>query len=288
MKIICSGNMPFAKEAFSTIGEAVVIPDQTISTDTVRDADILAIRSTVRVNSKLLEGSNVKFVGTATIGFDHIDTAYLGSRNIRWCAAPGCNANSVSEYVVSALLCLSQRHGFHIAGKTMGIIGVGHVGSLVAMKAKALGMNVIYNDPPRERVEGNDEVQFVPLDKLLRKADIVSLHVPLTREGPDATLHMANKDFFASMKHGSLFINCARGPAVETAALLDAMSRNVVARSVIDTWDPEPAYPQELMTRVNIATPHIAGHSFEGKVMGTLMVYREACRHMGIEPTWNP
>lgn len=280
--------MPFAKEAFSTIGETTVVPDQDICADTVRNADILAIRSTVRVNSKLLEGSSVKFVGTATIGFDHIDTAFLASRNIRWCAAPGCNANSVSEYVTSALLCLSQRHGIRLARKTMGIIGVGNVGSLVAMKARALGMEVLHCDPPRERAEGNGEIQFVTLEKLVRKADIVTLHVPLTREGPDATIHMADRDFFHTMKRGAIFINAARGPATETEALMDAMNEGIVSHAVIDTWEPEPAYPQELMTRVDLATPHIAGHSFEGKVMGTLMVYKEACSFLGVEPTWNP
>lgn len=280
--------MPFAKEAFSTIGDAVVIPDSTINAGTVKDADILAIRSTVKADSGLLEGSRVKFVGTATIGFDHIDTAYLESRGIKWCAAPGCNANSVSEYLVSALLCLSQRHGFRLGRKTMGIIGIGHVGSLVAAKAKALGMQVMLNDPPRERAEGNGEVQFTPLDKLLKKADIITMHVPLTRGGPDATFQMANRDFFGSVKPGVLFINCARGKVVEPDALLNAIDESVVAHAVIDTWDPEPEYPQQLMERVDLATPHIAGHSFEGKVMGTLMVYQEACRFLGVEPTWNP
>lgn len=288
MKILCSGNMPFAKEAFSTIGETIVVPDRTICADAVRDADILAIRSTTRVDRDLIEGSGVKFVGTATIGFDHIDTAYLESKNIHWCAAPGCNANSVSEYVVSALLCLARRHGFRLARKTMGIVGVGHVGSLVAAKARALGMEVMLNDPPRERTEGNGAVRFVPLEKLLRKADVVSMHVPLTREGPDTTFHMAERAFFERMKPGVLFINSARGPVVETRALLDAVDENIVAHAVIDTWDPEPACPPELVERVDLATPHIAGHSFEGKVMGTLMVYREACRFLGVEPKWNP
>ena len=288
MKIVCSGNMPFAKEAFSTIGDAVVIPDHTICAATVRDADILAIRSTVRVNQELLDGSSIKFVGTATIGFDHINTACLDSRNIRWCAAPGCNANSVSEYVVSALLCLARRHNFRLARKTMGIIGVGHVGSLVAAKAKALGMEVMLNDPPRERAEGNGKVQFTPLNKLLRKADIVSIHVPLVREGQDATFRLADGKFFGRMKRGALLINSSRGSVVGPDDLLDAIDESIVAHAVIDTWYPEPAYPADLAQRVDLSTPHIAGHSFEGKVAGTLMVYREACRFLGVEPTWSP
>ncbi|MEI6971743.1 MAG: 4-phosphoerythronate dehydrogenase [bacterium] len=288
MKIICSGNMPFAREAFSTIGETVVVPDRLICAGAVRDADVLAIRSTVKANEDLLDGSRVKFVGTATIGFDHIDTGYLAARGIQWCTAPGCNANSVSEYIVSALLCLARRYDFRLARRTIGIIGVGHVGGLVAAKARALGMQVLLNDPPRERAEGNSVEQFTPLDKLLKKADVVSLHVPLTHDGVDSTFQMANRKFFRSVKKGALFINCARGPVAEMDVLLDAIDESVVAHAVIDTWDPEPAYPQELLERVDLATPHIAGHSFEGKVMGTLMVYREVCRFLGVAPVWTP
>lgn len=288
MKIVCSGNMPFALEAFRTVGETTVVTGRAINADDLLDADILAIRSTTLVNRELIEGSPVRFVGTATIGFDHIDTAYLKKKNIRWCAAAGCNANSVSEYIVSALLCLASRHGIQLSRKTIGIIGVGHVGSLVAEKARALGMTVMLNDPPRERSEGTRLIPFVPLDKLLRKADVITMHVPLVGEAQEATYHMANRKFFGRMKPGALFINSARGQVVDVDALLDAIDESVVAHAVIDTWDPEPAFPQKLVERVDLATPHIAGHSFEGKVTGTLMVYREVCRFLGLQPTWSP
>jgi len=288
MKIVCSGNMPFALEAFSTIGKTTVVSTRAINADDLRDADILAIRSTTLVNSELIEGSRVRFVGTATIGFDHIDTSYLNKRKIPWCSAAGCNANSVAEYVVSALLCLARRHGFQLSRKIIGIIGVGHVGVLVAEKVRALGMTVMLNDPPRQRAEGTIPIPFVSLDTLLRKADVITMHVPLGGEAPEATYHMANRKFFGNMKPGALFINSARGRVVDVDALLEAIDQSIVAHAVIDTWDPEPAYPQKLLERVDLATPHIAGHSFEGKVTGTLLVYREACRFLGLQPTWTP
>ena len=283
MKIICSTNMPFASEAFSTIGDTQILQERTISAADVKDADILAIRSTTKVNGDLLEGSRVKFVGTATIGINHLDTDYLDEKGITWCAAPGCNANSVSEYVTSALLSLAERHDLTIAGKTIGVIGVGNVGSRVVAKAKALGMTVLASDPPRERAEGGS---FVPLDLLLEQADIVTMHVPLTRDGSDATHHMADAGFFARMKNGCIFLNSSRGAVVDTDALLAALDSGAVSHAVIDTWEGEPGFRDDLLERIDLGTPHIAGHSFEGKVMGTVMVYREACRHLGIEPEW--
>jgi len=287
MKIVCSGNMPFAKEAFSTLGEAVVLKERSISPADVRDADILAIRSTTKVNRNLIEGSRVRFIGTATIGFDHIDTSYLATRNITWCAAAGCNANSVAEYVVSALLHLARHQGLTLAHQTIGIIGVGNVGRRVAEKAAALGMRILLNDPPRERTEGNKS-DFVSLSKLLKKSNIVTMHVPLTSYGADSTIHLANREFFSCMKPGSIFINSARGPVVQNEALFEAMDNGTVSHAVIDTWDPEPDYPSDLLNRVDLGTPHIAGYSFEGKVMGTAMVYQAVCRFLGMEPLWNP
>lgn len=286
MKTICATNMPFVLEAFRTLGDAAVIEGRSISPADVRDADLLAIRSTTRVDRDLLEGSRVRFVGTATIGIDHMDTTYLDRAGIRWCFAPGCNANSVAEYVVAALLCLAARGGFTLAGKTLGVIGVGNVGRRVAKAAEALGIAVLQNDPPRERAEGGKA--FVSLDHLLEKSDIVTLHVPLTRTGPDATFHMADDRFFKRIKPGAIFLNCARGGTTEAAALLAAKDRGAVRYTVIDTWEGEPDYRPDLLAQCDIGTPHIAGHSFEGKVMGTVMVYREACRFLGVEPSWSP
>jgi erythronate-4-phosphate dehydrogenase len=297
MRIVCATNMPFAVEAFSTLGEVEVIEGRDIGAAQVRDARILALRSTTRVDRALLEGSGVGFVGTATIGTDHMDLAYLDQAGIRWCFAPGCNANSVSEYITAALLCLGRRHGITLEGLTMGVIGVGNVGSRVVRKARALGMRVLMNDPPRERgivppVGAGDADDFEPgpfvsLDRILAESDIVTVHTPLTREGADRTFHLADRTFFGRVRKGCIFIDAARGAIVDTGALLEALESGQVSHAVLDTWEGEPRYRTDILTRVDLGTPHIAGHSFEGKAMGTVMVYREACRFLGVPPTWS-
>ena len=294
MKIICATNMPFAAEAFGTLGETLILEGRDIVAGNVRDADLLALRSTTKVNRGLLEGSRVRFVGTATIGTDHLDISYLEEVGIRWCYAPGCNANSVSEYVTSALLRTGRKHGIRLAGKTMGIIGVGNVGSRVAVKARALGMRVLLNDPPREREvlagravrAGLEPGPFASLDRILDEADIVTLHVPLTKEGEDRTLHMVDEAFLGRLRKGCLFLNAARGAVVKSDALAAMVRSGKLGPVVMDTWEGEPAVRPELVPLAEIATPHIAGHSFEGKVMGTVMVYREACRFLGVQPCW--
>ena len=292
MKIVCATNMPFAQEAFQTLGDVRVMEGRDISASDVRDVRILALRSTTQVNRALLEGSQVGFVGTATIGTDHMDLAYLDTAGIRWCFAPGCNANSVSEYVTAALLCLGQRHGITLEGLTMGVIGVGNVGSRVVRKARALGMRVVMTDPPRERGEGAQGAGFEPgpfvsLEQVLAEADVITVHVPLTKEGRDKTYHLADESFFSKVKKGCLFLNAARGAVVETQALLKALDTGRVGHVVLDTWEGEPRYRTDMLARVEIGTPHIAGHSFEGKAMGTVMVYREVCRFLGVEPVWS-
>lgn len=291
--------MAYPREAFGTLGETSVIEGRSIRAGDVRDADILAIRSTTKVGRDLLEGSSIKFVGTATTGMDHLDTVYLDSAGIRWCYSPGCNANSVAEYIIAALLCLANRHGFMLAGKTIGVIGVGNVGGLVCTKAESLGMRILRNDPPIQRSEAGGQKSdkkgegpapghFISLDRLLAEADIVTMHVPLTREGPDKTFHMANEAFFTVLKQGCIFLNSARGAVVDTNALLTALHKGIVSHAVIDTWEGEPAYRRDLLDRIDLGTPHIAGYSFDGKVMGTVMVYKEACRFRGMEPSWVP
>lgn len=290
MKTICCANMPFAKEAFGLLGDTVVKDGRHIVRDDLSDVEIMAIRSTLKVNRSLLEGSPVRFVGTATIGTDHIDIPWLESAGIRWCFAPGCNANSVSEYVTVALLLLASRHGFNLKNLSMGIIGVGNVGSLVAEKAEVLGMRVLLNDPPREKADKqrkNNSIHWASLDEVLSESDIISLHVPLTKEGPHATFHMANDAFFKKTKKGVIFFNTCRGAVVDTDALIRAISTRSVSHSVIDTWEGEPDFRKDLLDIVDIGTPHIAGHSFEGKVVGTYMVYTEACKFLGVTPEWH-
>ncbi len=298
MKIVACKNMPFVAEAFGTLGDVTLLDGRAITADDVHDADLLVTRSTTRITPALLEGSRVRFYGTATIGTDHIDIPYLEQRGIAWCSAAGCNANSVSEYVTAALLCIGQRHAIPLSGKTMGIVGVGNVGTRVVEKAASLGMTVLPNDPPRERAGepapevGGRETDvrrgWVSLPDLLREADIVTLHTPLTDQGEDATFHLADDDFFAQLKPGCILINAARGPIVDSDALLRAMDAGIVAHAIIDTWEGEPDFRTDLLCQAAIASPHIAGYSYEGKYMGTVMVYRGACRFLGAAPTWTP
>lgn len=298
MKIVCSTNMPYAEEAFSTLGDTVLKDGRSITAKDVRDADLLIIRSTTKVDADLLKNSSVRFIGTGTIGIDHMDIPLLEKNGITWCGSPGCNANSVAEYIVSSLLALDNRHELTLAGETIGIIGVGNVGSLVAQKAKALGMNVLLNDPPRqrsagERAQGTEDAgrkieAFVELDELLHDSHFVTMHVPLTDNGDFPTRQMANDEFFHKMRPGTIFINSARGAVMNTDALLAAMDEGLVSHAIIDTWENEPKIRKDLLDHVDIGTPHIAGYSFDGKVMGTLMVYKEACRFLGQKPTWSP
>lgn len=277
--------MPFAAEAFGTLGDVTLLEGRAITPNDVRDAALLVTRSTTPITPELLNGSRVRFYGTATIGTDHMDIPYLEEHGIHWCSAAGCNANSVSEYLTAALLCVAQTHGITLAGKTMGVIGVGNVGTRVVQKATALGMTVLPNDPPRKREEG---MVSTPLPDLLANSDIVTLHTPLTHTGQDATYHLANDSFFAQLKPGCIFVNAARGPIVDTDALLRAMNSGIVAHAIIDTWEGEPDFRADLMERAAIVSPHIAGYSYEGKYMGTVMVYREACRFLDVPPTWTP
>ena len=294
MKIVCAANMPFVREAFQTLGDVSTYDGRAITAGHVRDAELLALRSTTPVNKALLDGSPVRFVGTATIGIDHMDVDYLEQAGIHWCHAPGCNANSVAEFITAALLCLSVRHDVPLAGRRLGVVGIGNVGSLVVQRGRTLGMEVLQNDPPRARGEGlgrrdadGNQVPFLPLAAVLAAADVISLHVPLTMAGRDKTFHLADADLFRAMQPGAILLNAARGAIVETAALVQAIERGAVGHAVIDTWEGEPGYTPALLEKTALATPHIAGYSFEGKVMGTVMVYREACRFLGVEPAWS-
>lgn len=284
MKIVFDKNMPYAAEAFATLGDALPKNGRDIAPADVRDAELLFTRSTTMVNAALLDGSAVRFCGSGVIGTDHIDIPYLNSRGIVWRNAPGCNAESVGDYITAALLWLGGKHGFRLEGKTIGVIGVGNVGRCVCRRAKALGMRVLANDPPRQRDPADAEAQgFVPLERLLAESDIVTCHVPLTREGPDATWHLLDAARLAALRPGAVVINAARGPVTDTAALLRALDKNV-RHVVIDCWEGEPGYRPELLRRAELATPHIAGHSYEGKVNGTAMVYRGACAFLGRTP----
>jgi erythronate-4-phosphate dehydrogenase len=247
-----------------------------ISADDVRDADVLIVRTRTHCCRKLLEGSSVRLVVTATIGFDHIDTAYLAEAGIKWTNCPGCNASSVCQYVHNSLLALDMLR----PGLTVGVVGVGHVGSLVAADLERAGLRVLRCDPPL--AESGAEGEFVSLADVAAEADIITFHTPLTRGGAHPTYHMGDEAFFASLKRTPLIINSGRGEVVGNKALLRALEDGVVRDAVIDTWEGEPDLDLGLLRRAVIATPHIAGYSADGKANATRMSLQAVCDFYGL------
>jgi len=286
MEIVADPNIPFVREAFTALGTVTLVPGRKIDHLAVREADVLLVRSVTPVHSGLLGGSRVKFVGTATIGTDHIDRAYLAGCGIGFASAAGSNANSVAEYVVAALLELARRGKSRLAGKTIGVVGAGNVGSRVARYAAALGLRVLLNDPPRARAEG--PAGFVPLERLLAEADIISLHVPLTGKGPDATRHLVHEAVLAEVNRKPVLVNTSRGAVVDNAALLRAIRAGKLSATVLDVWENEPDISRDLLRAVDLGTPHIAGYSFDGKAAGTRMIHEAACNFFGKTPSWTP
>jgi erythronate-4-phosphate dehydrogenase len=279
MKIIADQNIPFVKECFSSMGDVTLIGGREITAESVKDADILLVRSITKVNADLLEASAVKFVATATIGTDHIDLDYLTASGIGFASAPGSNANSVAEYIVAALLTLGKKNKFQLAGKSVGIVGVGNVGSKVEIKCRALGMDVVLNDPPLARQ--TEDNKYRPL-KEVYDCDFVTLHTPLTDEGPDPTWHLADENFFDSMKQGAFFLNTSRGKVQDETALKQAMQSGKLGGVVLDVWETEPKVDPWLLQNVDLSTPHIAGYSYDGKVGGMIMIYEACCQHFGL------
>ncbi|MCE5252583.1 4-phosphoerythronate dehydrogenase [bacterium] len=277
MRIVADENIPYAREAFSGLGDVTLVHGRNIPS--LRNCDALIVRSITKVNEALLAGTPVRFVGTSTIGYDHIDREYLETHDIGFASAPGSNSNSVSEYVTAALLVYAHDRGIRLEGKSIGVIGIGNVGSKVARKCAELGMTVLKNDPPLKDATGDPA--FLPLEEVLT-ADFITLHVPLVKDGKYPTFHMVNRDFTDAV-HGVL-INSSRGSVVDETALHGALGRNIEA-AILDVWENEPHIDRSLAEKV-YGTPHIAGYSFDGKVNGTQMMYDAVCRHFGIEPTW--
>ena len=281
MKVIVDDKIPYIKEALASIAaEVVYAPGKDFTPELVKDADALIIRTRTRCDRRLLEGSRVRFIATATIGFDHIDTAYCRQAGITWQNAPGCNSASVAQYLQSSLLLLQQEKNFRLAGKTLGVVGVGNVGSKVAQVGRELGMKVLLNDPPREEREGS--TGFSPLAQLIEECDVLTFHVPLVREGKHPTYHLANREVLTRLKHRIVLVNTSRGEVVETQALLDALDEGRVADAVIDVWENEPDISRELLNKVFIGTPHIAGYSADGKANATRMALDALCRFFHI------
>ncbi|MFQ6115755.1 MAG: 4-phosphoerythronate dehydrogenase PdxB [bacterium] len=284
MNIVADTNIPFVQAAFGHLGELKLLTTHEINSDTIQEADILLVRSETKVDKALLEGSQVRFVGTATIGTDHVDLDYLNKKGIGFANAPGSNANSVAEYILAALLALGEQRGFALKGKTLGVVGVGNIGSRVVRLAEVMGMQVLQNDPPLARATGDS--RFLPLDDLM-EADILTLHVPLTKMGRDATFHLFDKSRLAKMKPGSILINTSRGGVVETAALKEALAHKTLDTCVLDVWENEPNIDTELLSYVALGTPHIAGYSLDGKVRGTRMIYEAVCQYFDLPSTWD-
>lgn len=282
MKIIADQNIPFVKECFSCIGDVTLVSGRMMLPEIVKDADILLVRSITKVNADLLAGSSVKFVATATIGTEHVDQDYLAANDVGFASAPGSNANSVAEYIIAALLVLGKKYKFRLEGKSIGIVGVGNVGSKVEAKCQALGMNVVLNDPPLQRK--TSDVKYRPLDELY-DCDFITMHTPLTQDGPDPTYHLAGETFFASTKPGVFFLNSARGKVQDEAALKAAMQNGKFGGVVLDVWETEPKVDFWLLQNVDLSTPHIAGYSYDGKVAGMIMIYQAACEYFGLKAT---
>lgn len=283
MKIVIDDKIPYIREAIKRLGcEAVYKNGSGIGSDDVRGADALIVRTRTRCDGRLLDGSGVKFVATATIGFDHIDAAYMRRAGIEWMSCPGCNAASVAQYVRSVLLLLKRDRGARLGGMTIGIVGCGHVGSKVKAVAEEYGMRTLVCDPPRQ--ERGDGGPFVAMDSIEREADIITFHVPLTGDGPHPTRHLADEAFFSRLGRRPIIINTSRGAVVDNKALLDALIYNKVEDAVIDTWENEPRISLPLLEKAWIATPHIAGYSADGKVNADNMVIEGLCRHFGLPP----
>lgn len=282
MKVVVDNKIPFINEAIEKIADEVIYSSGSNFTPTlVKDADALIIRTRTYCNRALLEGSKVRFIATATIGIDHIDTEYCREAGIEWTNAPGCNSASVAQYLQSSLLLLQQLKGKNLSELTLGVIGVGNVGSKVIKVAGELGMRVLQNDLPREDVEGNAE--YSSLQTLAEECDILTFHTPLYKEGKYKTYHLVDAAFFQSLKRRPVIINTSRGEVIETQALLNALETGTISDAIIDVWENEPNINPTLLNKVFLGTPHIAGYSADGKANATRMSLDALCHFFNIE-----
>ena len=270
IKIIADDKIPFLAGVLEPVADVTYLPGRMIGKAQIKDADALLIRTITKCTGELLKGSKVGFIGTATIGYDHIDTRYCENHNIKWTNAPGCNSSSVQQYIAAALLKMSGDFQFRLREKTIGIIGVGNVGTKIEKFARTLGMNVLLNDPPRARKEGDK--LFVDLNTLLKESDIITIHVPLNIVGKDKTYHLINDKSLRKMKRGVWLLNSSRGEVAETSVIKKALSSGKLGGVVLDVWENEPDIDYELLELSFIATPHIAGYSTDGKANGTSMI----------------
>jgi erythronate-4-phosphate dehydrogenase len=287
IKIIADQDIPFLKGVFEPYAEVEYYRGNDITNKVVKNADALIIRTRTKCNRDLLQESAVKFISSATIGFDHIDTDYCEKNRIKWTNAPGCNSSSVQQYVAAALIYISKKFNFSLKERTIGIVGVGHVGTKIVKLAEYFGMTVLLNDPPRVREEGL--CGFISLEGILRDCDIISFHVPLNMTGEDKTYHMIDENLLEKVNPGTFIINTSRGEVADTDSLRRALRSGTVAGAIIDVWENEPDIDVDLLELVDIGTPHIAGYSADGKANGTSMSVQALSRYfsLGID-NWEP
>ncbi len=287
MKIVVDKNIPFIHGVLEPHAEVIYLPGSQITRADVMDADALIVRTRTQCDAALLEGTSVRFIATATIGHDHIDADFCAAHNIAWTNAAGCNSSSVHQYIACALTHLAVKLNFSLSSRTVGIVGVGNVGTKVASLCRALGMRVLLNDPPRARAEGSSD--FVPFETLVKQSDIITFHVPLNDGGEDNTFHLADARFFSMVTPAQILINSSRGEVVDTKLLSETIRRGGLAACVIDVWEKEPNIDINLLNRIDIGTPHIAGYSADGKAHGTAMSVNavSAFFNLGI-PQWFP
>lgn len=288
MKVVVDDKIPFIHEAIEQIADSVIYrPGSAITADDVRNADVLIVRTRTKCDRKLLEGSRIKFIATATIGFDHLDLAFLKENGIAWSNCPGCNANSVGQYIYSCLLLLHREKGLDLHNTTIGIVGAGHVGIAVKKAITPLGVRVLLNDPPRQSIQQNNSFTgeretFFSLKELQEQCNIISFHTPLIRNGAHPTYHVADETFFDQLKQKPIIINTSRGEVIDNSALLCALEKECVQEAIIDTWENEPHINLALLNKVYIGTPHIAGYSADGKANATRMALDAICLHFNL------
>ncbi|MDR2928683.1 MAG: 4-phosphoerythronate dehydrogenase [Cytophagaceae bacterium] len=287
IKIIADDNIPFLKGVFEPVAEVCYLQGASIKRENLKDADALIVRTRTQCNADLLKNSPVQMVVTATIGTDHFDIPWMNKAGIKWANAPGCNSGSVYQYIASALALLIIKERMKPEKTTIGIVGVGMVGSKIEKLAHILGMKVLLNDPPRQRKEKKNK--FCTLKTILHESDIVTFHTPLKMSGEDATFHLFNKNELQDLKPGAIIINSSRGEVTDSHALLKGLNTGIISRVVLDVWENEPEISLELLNRVWIGTPHIAGYSADGKANGTMMAVRAISRHFNLGmDNWQP
>ncbi|MGF6221096.1 4-phosphoerythronate dehydrogenase PdxB [Pseudomonas sp. YL-218 TE3947] len=278
MLIVADENIPLLDAFFAGFGEIRRVPGRAIDRATVEQADVLLVRSVTNVNRALLEGSKVRFVGTCTIGTDHLDLDYFRQAGITWSSAPGCNARGVVDYVLGSLLTLAEIEGADLTQRTYGVVGAGEVGGRLVKVLQGLGWNVLVCDPPRQAAEGGD---YVSLEQIIEQCDVISLHTPLDKQGPQSTWHLFDKNRLNQLKPGAWLINASRGPVIDNAALRHVLLEREDLQAVLDVWEGEPEVDVALAELCVLATPHIAGYSLDGRQRGTAQIYQALCEFLG-------